>query len=594
MNPHDTLDQFIAKTERIGVIGSPSSTSELALDILANAVTRKLVGELALFRYLQDSTTHYAMGQVTEVAMRNIWHEDPTMRSLVRHHGRVDAVSERQDTHQGRMTISAVFSSDSGKYRPSILGTVPATGTPIHVVDDQVLSELLEPYKRQLFYLGRVYGSNPRLPLWFKHFDSGVDGAGEAYHIGIFGKTGSGKSVLAKMIMLAYARHKNMGLFILDPQGEFAKGLRAIEQPNHMGQALHPSILKGLGKVFHVYDLPRIQLDRWEVFTELLLEFGFFAELGIKSQNYQETVADYIQDLMREHHSFADLNDDGPFQNTLTYIRNNIHRVYAGVSGIDRVQGFIDDIVQSTTRGESHPVKEMWDTIASFFIPGDNRRTASHIVGVVLTLRNAGDRPMIVVDLAQRPGGISQSVWNDKIKPLLLDRFIQALTEEAEKAYQDDRGLNTLVVIDEAHRLAPQGSVENERVARIRSKLVDAVRTTRKYGLGWMFLSQTLSSLDSEIVQQLRISFFGFGLSMGAEYQKLRELVGGQTESMNLYQRFRDPQSAFDLASREYSFMTVGPVSPLSFSGTPLFLSAFNNIGDFIEANGLITQGRLF
>jgi hypothetical protein len=150
------------------------------------------------------------------------------------------------------------------------------------------------------------------------------------------------------------------------------------------------------------------------------------------------------------------------------------------------------------------------------------------------------------------------------------------------------------VVLDEAHRLAPQGRIENERADRIRRNLVDAVRTTRKYGLGWMFLSQTLSSLESEIVQQLRISFFGFGLSMGSEYQKLRELVGGQSESLSLYQRFRDPQSAFDMLSREYSFMTVGPVSPLSFSGTPLFLNAFNDVSQFIQANKLKVQGRLF
>ncbi len=590
----NNIDQLVGDSERIGVVGSPSSTNELALDILANAVTRKLVGELALFRYLQDDSHHYALGQITEIAMRNVWHEDPTMRSLVRHHGRVDAVSEKQDTHQGKMTISAVFSSDSGRYKPSILGTVPATGTPIHLVDDRVLDELLKPYQDQLFYLGRVYGSNPRLPLWFKHFDSGTDGAGEAYHIGIFGKTGSGKSVLAKMILLAYARHKSMGLFVLDPQGEFAKGLKSGGEPVHMGQALHPAFLKGLGKRFIVYDLSQIQLDRWEVFTQLLMELGFFAELTIKYAEYQETVADYVQNFMREKFKLADLSNSDTFLKVLAHIQSNIHRVYAGGDGINRVKGVIAEVENRIAANQSHPIKEIWSKIIGFFVPGDNRRTASDIIEMVLEKRNRNDRPMIVVDLSQRPPEINQSVWNNKIKPLLIDRFIQALTDEAERAYHDDRGLNTLVVIDEAHRLAPQGRIENERIARIRSRLVDAVRTTRKYGLGWMFLSQTLSSLDSEIVQQLRISFFGFGLSMGAEYQKLRELVSGQTESMNLYQRFRDPQSSFDASSKEYSFMTVGPVSPLSFSGTPLFLNAFNNLGDFVEANNLKPQGRLF
>ena len=46
---------------------------------------------------------------VAEVQLQNIWHEDPTMRSLIRQRGRVDAVSERQDTDLGQMVISAVF-----------------------------------------------------------------------------------------------------------------------------------------------------------------------------------------------------------------------------------------------------------------------------------------------------------------------------------------------------------------------------------------------------------------------------------------------------------------------------------------------------
>jgi len=33
--------------------------------------------------------------------------------------------------------------------------------------------------------------------------------------------------------------------------------------------------------------------------------------------------------------------------------------------------------------------------------------------------------------------------------------------------------------------------------------------------------------------------------------------------------------------------MTIGPVSPLSFSGSPLFLNAFNTVAAFLESNGL-------
>jgi hypothetical protein len=146
------LDQILSGTERLGVVGSPSSTSQLSLDILGAAVTRKLVGELALFCFSQDASPHCALGQITEVQLRNIWHEDPTIRSLVRQRGRVDAVSERQDTHLGQMSISAVFREGGfGGYEPSILGTVPSTGTSIHIATDDVLQELLQPYRPQIF-----------------------------------------------------------------------------------------------------------------------------------------------------------------------------------------------------------------------------------------------------------------------------------------------------------------------------------------------------------------------------------------------------------------------------------------------------------
>ena len=203
------------------------------------------------------------------------------MRSLIRQRGRVDAVSERQDTHLGKMGISAVFKRNVQlRYEPSIVGTVPATGTNIHLVTDDVLDALLSPYRNQLFYLGRVYGSLPQLPLGFKHFDSGSEGAGEAYHLGIFGKTGSGKSVLAKMTILAYARYPRMALLIIDPQGEFSKDILAPEKTGHFRLSIG-DVLKHLGKRFHTMTVRDLVLDRWELFEEIMAECPFFERLTI-------------------------------------------------------------------------------------------------------------------------------------------------------------------------------------------------------------------------------------------------------------------------------------------------------------------------
>lgn len=604
------LEHLVSAAERIGVVGSPSSTGELALDIMAQAVNKKLVGELALFRYLQDDQAHYALGQITEITLRNIWHEDPTMRSLIRQRGRIDAVSERQDTHQGEMTVSAVFADHENSYRPSILGTVPATGTPIYLADDKVLDTLLSPYRNQLFYLGRVYGSRPRLPMWFKHFDTGPDGAGEAYHLGIFGKTGSGKSVLAKMILLAYARYPKMALLVIDPQGEFAKDIRGQK---HSGAFALPmkQILGRQGKPTEVLGIRDLALDRWDLFAQILYESPFFERLSIPKGENRELAANIITDKLRDKKvTLKNLYDRASFDKAWELLGDeNIQKLfYRAESSRLRFQSVYQEAAPNDY------FSRYWLPIAQLF--REDRRGVQKVESILARLFNplADRRPMIVIDLSpeqavqQREGDLSapplfnermgsspdenstapqtEVFWNETIQALVIKRLLEGVRVAADNAYKSGQALNTLVLMDEAHRLAPRETPEEGTAKAVRGILIDAVRTTRKQGVGWMFISQTLSSLHSEIVGQLRIFFFGFGLSMGTEFRALGELVGGRNKALDLYQLFRDPHSSFDTKSREYSFMTTGPVSPLSFAGTPLFFNAFNTVDEFLTVNG--------
>jgi len=596
------LDQLVDEAERIGVVGSPSSTSEMALDILAGAVNKKLVGELALFRYHQEGSAHYALGQITEVKLRNVWHEDPTMRSLIRQRGRVDTVSERQDTHLGEMTISAVFSAGSDGYRPSILGTVPATGTPIHLVNNVVLSELLSPYRDQLFYLGHVYGSKPLLPLWFKHFDTGPQGAGEAYHLGIFGKTGSGKSVLAKMILLAYARYPEMALLVIDPQGEFAKEARGKAAPGEFQLPMR-EVLNRLKKPVHVHGVRDLVLDRWELFAQILYESPFFEQLSIpKGENRQLAASTLTDRLQRSGVTLKVLHTRESFNRAWGLLGDeNIQKVFYRTEGSRaRFQSMYDQADRNFF------FINYWLPVTQLF--REDRQEAQKVERLLASLfdPNQAQRPLVVIDLSMEQaaqgtnsmnalplfGDQSQPqetplFWNEMIQALVIKRLLEGIRTAAEYAYKQNRSLNTLVLMDEAHRLAPREDPESEEKKAVRNILIDAARTTRKYGIGWLFISQTLSSLHREILEQLRIFFFGFGLGMGAEFKALSELVGGRSKALDLYQLFRDPHSSFDIASREYSFMTIGPVSPLSFAGTPLFFNAFNTVEEFLDTNKL-------
>lgn len=571
------LDTFIDASERLGVVGSPSSTTEIVMDVLGSAVDRKLVGELALFRFPQDGVNHYALGQITEVQLRNVWHEDPTMRSLIRQRGRVDAVSERQDTHLAQMTLSAVFRAGGPRrYEPSLLGTVPSTGTHIHLVEDALLDELLSPYREEIVYLGRVYGSTPKLPMWFKHFGTGADGAGEAYHLGIFGKSGSGKSVLAKLILLAYARHKDMGIIVLDPQGEFARDVRT-DVPEHEGLRLPmKQIIERQGRKAVAVPVSDLVLDRWDLFEEILFEAQFFGRLAMNKNDNRRTACSEVREhLQKQKVKLSDLQTRAAFDEAWARLNDPgaLPRIYKGQDARSR---FVDQLQAADT---DDMYESLWLPVAQLF--NADRPNAQRVGGVLdWALSEHG---VLVLDLSERAA--TGMLWTDKIQALVIAKILDDLTFRAERAYDESGVLNSLVLIDEAHRLAPREAPEDEAEARVRKRLIDSVRTTRKYGLGWMFISQTLASLHREIIQQLRIMFFGFGLSLGQEFVSLQQLVGSSGSALDLYRLFRDPHSAFDVASRQYSFMTIGPASPLSFAGTPLFLSVFNQLDDFYDAN---------
>ncbi len=102
------------------------------------------------------------------------------------------------------------------------------------------------------------------------------------------------------------------------------------------------------------------------------------------------------------------------------------------------------------------------------------------------------------------------------------------------------------------------------------SILLRAVRETRKYGR--FFISQTLGGIDQEILQQLRILASGFGLALGSEFDRLGDFAGSDKRSLELYQSL--PQSFPRRDLQEFPFMAVGPISPLAFSGKPVFFTA--------------------
>lgn len=614
-----------AEGEEIGVIGSPSSSSLLLVDILAPAAESRLVGAYCVVGFRQGGSDAYALGQITEVKMRNAFAEEPSMKGLIKQRGSVPPVSAEQDSHAADLMVSAVFEVGGGDggygtVRQATMDTVPHTGTSVRRMVQPALDRLMAPYASGTVHIGRALGGNVLLPSWFRHFGPRSDGgAGDAMHIGIFGKTGSGKSVLAKMILLSYMRNPGMSLLVLDPQGEFSE-LAADERV--MG---HPG--GGNGRTIEAYGLSRIALaGDWDVFKQLLIESGFFASLAIKAMPNQNAAADQIQGIMEGRHNDAINRSDGgseapggltrfigdsstgdaPFQDDApsqvagkisledAHTRDAFERVWKGLLLKDDAKKpryvILETIYHGATERERvkaamerigrDEMYEQWRSVAALFTtagrPGAIR--LDDLIGGVRTGR------VMVVNLSEsdRPDSL---FWSDRAQTVVIHHILDMLVDAARRSSEHGNGLNALVILDEAHRFAPRERPDDgeDEAIRLRAVLRDAVRTTRKYGLGWMFISQTLASVDREILQQMRMYFFGYGLASGRELDALRELVGGNKAAQNLYRQFQDPESS--AGERRYPFMSVGPSSPLATSQIPQFFSSLEFPGEFMSEN---------
>jgi len=212
--------------------------------------------------------------------------------------------------------------------------------------------------------------------------------------------------------------------------------------------------------------------------------------------------------------------------------------------------------------------------------------------GIVEKAATDQTKPIVFLDIKGKGTTFAD---NEEIKALILKEISISLRVAGEREFDKDKRLNCLICLDEAHRFvrASFGNNDNSEMSNLRKTFVDGVRTTRKYGLGYMFITQTIASLHKEIIQQLRLYAFEYGLTSGSEYRQIEELVSDK-QALSLYKSFVDPQGS---KPKKFPFMFLGLISPLSFTGSPLFMQTFTEFAEFKDANNNLvekSQGNLF
>ena len=571
--------------DAVGVVGSPSSTNELTVDLTECASGQSLLGDLVFMSHPLTSGRHLlGLGTISEIQTRNRWHEDPNMRGVLRVHGSLPHLSADGDVRTAIVRVQAVYDTDQPsspfteppRESGGTLGMSPTTGAPVCKVTDDLISSLTAGHAHEVIYLGRVYRGDVLLPMYVRQFtDAGVDGA---YHTGIFGRSGSGKTAFASYLIAAQLRHKTLSVFVFDPQGQFTT---EHDLPVRL-QALAARFGRPVEKLSLAEDL-RLPKDA-RLMGELLDQTRFFVRLAMKTELNREIAGEELTRLLRDRpDDWTDQPAEKLLRDLLTALSADnaaMARIYSSPQPRARVKDAIDRALAQP--GDFAELLREWAPVQALFSPttagGKPRKALAQLIEATLD-RGIAVRPYVIVDLSSRSG----NRWLDSadVKARLLRKIVRELRDAAERAYAGSgRLLNCLVVFDEAARFANAHS-DSQQAAQLAARLVDHVRETRKTGLGWTFITQEINALHPGIYAQLSIRAFGYGLTTGSDLARLADEVG-HGAGLQLYQSFTDPRA---MTEKVYPFMLTGPVSPLSFTAAPVFLQVFTSESEFIDCN---------
>lgn len=577
---------------RVASVGSPSSNYEVTLDLNSTGRDTPLVGAMLSLTNPMGDGEELAIGTVTEVTTRNRWHEDPTFRGAANTDGAIEGFSgDDGDTRTATIRLQAAWrrmtSGEPWKASGPSLRMSPATGQAVRLVEDGVIAELTAG-ETDLHYMGHLGGTDRvRLPLSLPDFA----GAAGAWHAGVYGQSGSGKTQATSYLLANQMRHPNLGMIIVDPQGQWASEEGMAFSVQGFADELGRSV-----KVRRISEHLRLTKDA-SLLCNLLGKTRFLAEVTKMSPETQELVLDEMTKIVRDIDDWENADSESLMKEIFETLVNPsaryISRIYADETRQERLRDAISDILGNVKRlGE---VLRLFAPIHNLFQStnpvGGTRHSLWAEITAVFDKPAGKPAPLLILDMSSKaaPGmddeagmaasGAYEVLENDAVKAAILRNLFSTLKRASEDRFRNGVNLNTLVVLDEAWRYAPnpQGTEESE-IADLSKELAGYARDTRKFGIGWLYISQSTRSVNLNIWDQMTVRVFGFGLS-GMDLDKISEIIDDRA-SLRLYRGFGNPRS-----TGRYPFLLAGPVSPLSANATPVVLQAYTDFQDFRDDN---------
>lgn len=392
-------------------------------------------------------------------------------------------------------------------------------------------------------------------------------------------------------LLAGQMRHENQGFIIVDPQGQWA----AEEGMAFSVQGFAAELGRRVS-VRRISEHLRLTKDA-NLFCSLLGKTRFLQEFTKMSAETQELVLDEITKIVKDTDNWEDETSEELLKNTLlTLVNPNakyISRIYADETRQERLREAIHDILEDSKRLKE--VMRLFAPIHNLFQAtnplGGTRHSLWAEISAVFDRPANTPAPFLILDMSSKPApGMNDEaamavadayevLENDAVKAAILRNIFSTLKKASEEQFRNGRNLNTMVALDEAWRYAPNpNGTEDKEIAELSRELAGYARDTRKFGIGWLYISQSTRSVNLNIWDQMSVRVFGFGLS-GQDLEKMSEIVDDRN-SLRLYRTFGNPRS-----TGRYPFLLTGPVSPLSANATPVVLQVYTDFQDFREDN---------
>ncbi|MDH5644895.1 MAG: DUF853 family protein, partial [Candidatus Heimdallarchaeota archaeon] len=169
-----------------------------------------------------------------------------------------------------------------------------------------------------------------------------------------------------------------------------------------------------------------------------------------------------------------------------------------------------------------------------------------------------------------------------KLRTYLINELLENIVETATENYNMDEGTTespAMIVLDEAHYIVPENtSGLSGDQKRLLQHISSSVKTTRKYGVGWMFITQLITDFKKDVYKQLTNHYFLYGLQIGTDRNHVKETVG--SDNIRLYEAIADPKT-----TGKFPVMIKGPVVGFSSMHAPIVLIGPISDSDFVRLN---------